>query len=236
MKRRNSGGESVVGAREEREAGRRPDANTGLGSISDWAEAWGEGEQERVARWLTSKGRATVATSTGPLVERPGSDPWEVDDRPALWAAAPATSAAAAADPVDIDQLHARSALEAEVAYLEDERRRLAVALEHERAECEQVRTELALAASMLHDNIADLEEQRRHALSSVEAGVAAAERARADEQAARAALEATRSEAKALEARHFEVWIALDDEVSALAARRRRLRALQRRRLANGS
>ena len=244
MKRRNNGEEPAANGR-------------GDAWATGWADAWEDSEQERVARWLTAKGRVAVRARAAPVDGRAVRrvDPWEASDlldlremtaapradrRSAHEAEAdgpgpvrpdPEAPAPVEPDAATTEQLHARSALEAELVYLEDERRRQAARLEDERSEAERVRRDLSTAAAMLHDHIAGLEQERRRVLEGVEASVAAAERARADEQAARAALEAARDEARAVEAKHFEVWVALEEEVSALVARRRRLRALRRRR-----
>ncbi|MFP5376129.1 MAG: hypothetical protein ACLGIO_05020 [Acidimicrobiia bacterium] len=228
MRRRSSNGGTAAGGTEE---GRRGAVEGDRGWAAGWADSWGEGEQERVARWLTARGR-TVSPTPVPAEAAAAAtrrDPWEElggverDDPPRT----PPATANLAPDPA---QVSARAALEAEVAFLEDERRRLAAAVEAERREAERVRGELRLAASMIEDQIAGLEEDRRRALAGMEAAVAAAEQARADERAARTGLDAARAEARAVEAKHFEVWVALDEEVAALAARRRRLRALRRR------
>ncbi|HVM01647.1 MAG TPA: hypothetical protein VM263_03175 [Acidimicrobiales bacterium] len=232
MRRRSSSGATAAGGTEE---GRQGALGGDRGWAAGWADSWGEGEQERVARWLTARGR-TVSPSPGPAeVSAPAArrDPWEALDgvgRPDPPQAQPVAPHRASRPEPHPAQDSARAALAAEVTFLKDERRRLAAALEAERREAERVRGELRLAATMIEEQIAGLEEDRRRALAGMEAAVAAAEQARADERAARAGLDGARAEARAVEAKHFEVWVALDEEVAALAARRRRLRALRRR------
>ena len=244
MRRRGSGNGSTVGG-ERREVG-KTSAEAEQGWAVGWADAWGEGEEERVARWLTAKGRVAIPGPSGEPGRARPVDPWvTADDLDLLVgptpAAPPAPAAPAPAVPFEAErrraeqlhaeQLRAKSVLEAEVAFLEDERRRLAAALVAERSEAERAHRERARAVSMIEEQVTRLEQDRRRILSGTEAAVAAADRARADEREAREALEAARAEARVVEAKHFEVWIALEAEVSALTARRRRLRALRHRR-----
>lgn len=123
-----------------------------------------------------------------------------------------------------------RAALEAEVAGLEEERRRLAVTLTAERADAARVRSGRALAAAMLQAQIAGLEDERRRTVARTAAAETTAQRAAAEERAALASLRAARDGADADEACKLEEWIALDEEVAALTARRRRLRGLRHR------
>lgn len=253
MRRRISGSEATSAGRDRRNAADAPERAPGW--ADDWVPTWGAGDEERVARWLTARRGTPVpgysGGSAGSVAVRP-VDPWEapvdlsalVDPiapaaapaagaGPAVAAERPATrSEAAAAAPVAPGPGVAdpTAALEAEVARLDEERRRLAVTLAAERADAERVRTERALAAAMLEAQIAGLEDQRRRTVARTEAAEAAAQRAAAEERAARATLQAARDEADALEARKLEEWIALDEEVAALTARRRRLRALRHR------
>ena len=224
MRRRISGGESRAGGRERGDAGDAPEHERSW--AADSVSTWGAGDEERVARWLTARRGIPVpgwsAGSARSVPARP-ADPWEapVD----LSALLPPTAPADAPAPVD-----PRAALKAEVVLLEEERRRLAVALTAERADAERARSERALAAAMLEAKIAGLEDERRRIVAATAAAEAAAERAAAEERAARASLGAARDEADALEARKLEEWIALDEEVAILTARRRRLRALRHR------
>ena len=221
MKRRNSADRRPAGDPTERAAGDdRP-----LGPAQDWSRwsgTWEEGEQERVARWLSTKGRST------PVGER---DPWapagnRVDGVAPVEMATPHTGRREVAPGRD----DVRSVLEAQVAYLEGERGRLSAAVRQERAEAERVRREQLVARSLLEAEIAALDDERRHALASAEAARAAAQRALQEEREARAAMDAAYVEARRAEARHFDVWAGLEVEVAAMKAQRRRLRALRRR------
>lgn len=252
MRRRISGSVSTLGGRERRVAAGAPEQDPSW--ADDWVSTWGAGDEERVARWLTARRGMPVPGYSGgsaTAAVRP-ADPWEAPvDLSALAAATvpaaspaagagravaagrPATRAeAAAAAPVAPVPGVAgpRAALEAEVALLEQERRRLAVTLTAERADAERVRSERALAAGMLEAQLAGMEDERRRTVARTAAAEAAAGRAAAEERVARASLQAARDEADALEARKLEEWIALDEEVAALTARRRRLRALRHR------
>ena len=240
MRRRISGSESTSGGRDAFDA---PEHDHSW--AADWVATWGEGDEERVARWLTARRGSPVpgysAVSTTPVAGG-AVDPWEAPtDLSDLLTpivtppvvAAPVTRAeapAAAPEAPAAWLIDARVALAAEVALLEEDRRRLAVTLTAERADAERVRTELALAAARVEAQIAGLEEERRRLVEQTEAAHAAADRAAAEERAARASLEAARDEADAFEATRLEEWIALDEEVAILTARRRRLRALRHR------
>lgn len=255
MRRRISGSVSTSGGRGRRDAADARDEAAGW--ADDRVPTWGAGDEERVARWLTARRGMPVPGSGGSAGSAPvrRADPWEapvdlsalagatvpaatpivppagagtvaaggtLTTRPEAAAAAPVAPAPGVAGP--------RAALEAEVARLEEERRRLAVALAAERADAERVRSERALAAAMLEAQIAGLEDERRRTVARTEVAEAAAQRAAAEERAARASLQAARDEADALEARRLEEWITLDEEVAALTARRRRLRRLRHR------
>ena len=237
MRRRTSGSDSTSGGRDRRDA---VDAGEHDHSwAADWVATWAEGDEERVAHWLTARrGSPVPGSSGGPtsVAVRP-VDPWEapvdlgslaapVATARVVTGEGPATRAEAPATP----PIDAREALAAEVALLEDERRRLAVTLTAELADVERRRAELAGAAAVLEAQITGLEDEHRRIVERTEAAEAAAVRAAAEERAARASLEAARVEADAFEARRLAEWIALDEEVATLTARRRRLRALRHR------
>ena len=206
MRRRNS--------EDRRPAGDDQDA-------SRWSQTWGEGEEERVARWLSTKGRSTPAG---------GRDSWSPSGYDGERTPPPEASAPPAGGRESAPGRDVTSVLEAQVADLEDERRRLAAALRHERSEAERVRREQLAARSLLEAEIAGLDDERRHALASAEAARAEARRALQEEREARAAMDAAYVEARRAETRHFDVWAGLEVEVAALKAQRRRLRALRRR------
>ena len=193
---------------------------------SGWAEGWGAPEEERVARWLTGKGRAASAFGEGDQGDgEPVSLAWpsagdfvdvaELESRDDVRLAASGGLA---------ERHQARTLVEAQIAHLEDERRRLAESLEAERLEADRIRHDQVVARSRLEAEIARLDEQRRRLLSTAEAAASAAEQAVGDEHRARAALEAARAEAKRVEAKQFETWVALEAEITALREERRRL------------
>lgn len=114
--------------------------------------------------------------------------------------------------------------LEAHVADLAEQRRCLAAAVQSDQAEAERLsrhqtetRQMLEAEVATLAAEVASLQGRRREIVEGMEAAVARTERARDAELAAVAHLAEVEEVAKRVEREQFEIWVALDAEVTAL-------------------
>ena len=203
--------ETVAGAA----AGRTPPSGP-------WEE-WGDSEAERVARWLQSMVRPEIEVIEDAEPSSPAFElgPFPGDDSRRT--------------------LHTESRYEAEMWRLDQQRRRLAVEVDAERAQAERARREQLDAWARLESEMSELDEKRRRLADAVEAERSEVERVRHEQNDARArlesavgeldqqrqrllAVEAERSEAERVRQEHVEARAALQAEVDAIDEQRRRL------------
>ena len=165
-----------------------------------WEEKWARPEEERVARWLMAKG-GSPSTALG-----------EQDDRPLV---------ALHEEPVSADRDHQPLALESERSDLHERLRQLVSAVEAEQVELERVRGLRTEVLAELEAAVSALDEQHRRLEESIAAAEARAEEARLAEGEAMDRAKAAREQADKVEAERFEVWVALDAEITSLESRR---------------
>lgn len=191
-------------------------------------EDWGESESERVARWLQGKVRPDIEV---------------VDDPEPGPPRAPATDSSSRAATDEPAPLHVDTRYEAEMWRLDQQRRRLAVELDAERAQAERARREQLDGWARLEAEMTALDEKRRRLADAVEAERSEVERVRHEQSDARARLEAAmaeldehrrrlldvqaeKSEAERARQEHVEARAALQADVDAIDEQRHRLMA----------
>lgn len=188
-------------------------------------EDWGESESERVARWLQSKVRPEID-----VVE---------DDEPDVFP----EYRTVAPDDATTRPLHAESRYEADMWRLDQQRRRVTIEVEAERAQAERARREQLDAWARLESEMTNLDEKRRRLADAVDAERAEVERVRREQSEAASRLEtamaeldqhrqrlmavqAEKSEAERVHQEQVEARAALRAEVDAIDEQRRRLMA----------
>ena len=225
------------------------ESESAIDAWARWEERWSRPEEERVARWLGVKGNNDDRTATAVTEEErrlaPDLEPheWQAFAVPqeaareslkaelaALEEHRRQVATALAAEQSELAMVEHRkrqlvAELEAERVEIHGERRRLVTALHEEQLEVERVRRGWTQAKAERDAEMSALDEQRRRLVEAAESAVAAAEHAAMTEIAAVARLEAAEEQANREEAQRFEVWVALDAEITALEERRQQLR-----------
>lgn len=221
-----------------RTPGSEPDLDEVASAWKQWEERWDRPEHERVARWLTAKGGYAIESArpetaqgpTGPaVVAEPARYRRDVGQDRQVEAGLVASLDVLRAEVASLEsQRHQLAAvLETERSELHEQRRRMVTDFQADQLEAERVgqlrkeaRAVLEAEVSALEAEVSALGERRREIVESMNAAVVATEQARLAEQAALARLEAVQEQARRVEAEHFETWVALDAEVTALAQR----------------